>query len=113
MTIKISGHRLLIEPVDIAKKTETDWGFQVVVPENEREYVANTSEGTVLVVGKTCWMAYDYYKPNGERNPAWEPWCKVGDVIHFAKYGGKWIEHEGKKYIVINDQDVIGVVENG
>jgi co-chaperonin GroES (HSP10) len=38
-------------------------------------------------------------------------WCKVGDVVLYARYGGVIIEDPDtkKKYVVINDEDLIGV----
>ena len=109
MNLKAPGHRVLIKPIDIVKKTNESVnipGFKVVIPENEREYKVNTSEGEVVSIGPTAWMAYDYYKPNGERNPLWEPWCEVGDNIYYAKYGAKWITVDDVEYVLINDQDV-------
>lgn len=105
--MRVPGHRVLVKPVDVAETTKTDWGFEVVVPENEREYKANTSEGTVVGIGPTAWMAYDYWTPTGERNPHWEPWCEVGDKIYYSKYAVKWIEINGEEFVVLNDQDVI------
>jgi len=107
---KIAGHRVLIK-VDPIKK-ETDSGIIVVRDDEERDHKINTSTGSVVAIGPTCWMAYDFYKPNGERNPNWLPWCAVGDRVYFAKYAAKWIKDaEGNEYVVVNDQDIIAVVE--
>lgn len=110
MMNKIAGHRVLIKVDPIKKQTET--GIIVVRDDEERDHKVNTSTGTVVAIGATAWMAYDYYKPNGERNPKWEQWCHVGDRVYFAKYAAKWIKDaEGNEYVVVNDQDIVAVIE--
>src|SRR3569623_124158 len=107
---KIAGHRVLIK-LDPIKK-ETDSAIIVVRDDEERDHKINSSTGSVVAIGPTCWMAYDFYKPNGERNPNWLPWCAVGDRVYFAKYAAKWNKDaEGNEYVVVNDQDIIAVVE--
>lgn len=106
--INIAGHRVLIQPDPIKKETES--GIIVVRDDEERDHKINTSVGTVVAVGSTAWMAYDYYKPNGERNPQWGPWCKPGDRVSFAKYAAKWIKDGDVECVVVNDQDIIAVL---
>ena len=36
---------------------------------------------------------------------------KVGDKIVFAKYSGREFTHEGKKYLILAEHDVLAVIE--
>jgi chaperonin GroES len=36
---------------------------------------------------------------------------KVGDVILFEKYGGEDLTIDGKEYVVLKEEGVVGVVE--
>ena len=36
---------------------------------------------------------------------------KVGDEIVFAKYSGAEFNHEGKKYLILAEHDVLAVIE--
>ena len=36
---------------------------------------------------------------------------KVGDKIVFAKYSGSEFSHEGKKYLILAEHDVLAVIE--
>ena len=103
MKMKAPGHRVLIKPKEVMKQSEGG----ILLALDEREYKANTSEGEVVSIGPTAWMAYDYWIPmTDKRNPLWEPWCKVGDKVYYAKYAAKWIEIDGEEFVLVNDQDV-------
>lgn len=40
-------------------------------------------------------------------------WCKVGDTVVFAKYAGKLVEDtDKKKFMILNDEDVIAVLKD-
>ena len=115
MTLKVKGHRLLVKPVDVKTRFQRHvpdslaaTGFQIALPkeQEQREELA-TSVGEVVAIGNTCWLAYDNTKPE------WEPWCKVGDTITYARYAGKLLEdpHTGEKLFLINDVDVHCIVE--
>jgi co-chaperonin GroES (HSP10) len=108
MTLRAKGHRILVKP-DYEEVTKGG----IVLAQSDRQGIAAVESGVVCDVGPTAWIAYDRYTPDGKMNPYWEPWCKVGDRIIYGKYGGKIVEDpETKvKYIVINDQDVLTVVE--
>lgn len=105
--MKAPGHRVLIKPDAVETKSKGG----IVLVQDERTARINTSTGTVISVGPTAWMAYDYYKPNGERNSLWQGWCKKGDRVYFAKYAGKWLEIDNEEYVMVNDQDIVLVIE--
>lgn len=99
---KAPGHRVLIKPTEIETKSKGG----IVLVQDERQARVNTDTGTVISIGPTAWMAYDYYKPDGTRNPLWAPWCVVGEKIYYSKYGAKWMIIQDEHYVLINDQDV-------
>ncbi len=98
--IKVPGYRLLVKPDEIIKKTDS--GIIVEFGENEKLEKGARSTGTVVDVGPECWGAH---KGN-------TPWCKVGDKIFWAKYAGKQVvdPYTQQEYMILNDEDVVGVV---
>jgi co-chaperonin GroES (HSP10) len=118
--IKVAGHKVLIKHMQFEERMEEilpdalkQHGFiiEATADQKKREEVAS-EVGTVVGLGKTCWHAYDKFLKNGDVNPEWEPWCKVGDQIIFARYAGKIVEDpvSKEKFMIINDEDVHGVV---
>lgn len=108
MSLEIVGHRLLVKPDPVKEQVDVPealkvGGFEVVKPADlERREEAATQVGTVIQVGPTAFRAFDGDSPN------WQPWCKAGDRIIFAKYAGKFVEDPSTKerFFVINDEDV-------
>lgn len=96
--MKALGHRVLIKPKEI--ETESEGGIVLVL--DERMEKAGNDIGTVTAIGDQAFVAY------GD-----EPWCKVGDKIIYAKYGGKFVVDpvSGDDYIVINDDDCLVLLE--
>ena len=84
------------------------YGARVVMVERKVESVgriiiANTNEemrskeGVVIDIGPDV---------------AWD--VKVGDVVYYGRYAGTWFERNGEKFILMNDEDLLGkVVEKG
>lgn len=104
-SVEVVGHRVLLKPYFDSE--ETDWGFKLDVGETFQREKAKTILGTVVSIGKTAWRAYD-----GD-DPMWEPWCKIGDTVFFAKYGGKFITINDEEYIIVNDADIQGIFKKG
>jgi co-chaperonin GroES (HSP10) len=40
------------------------------------------------------------------------PWCKEGDWIIFGRYAGSRIQIDGGEIRILNDDEIIGVVNN-
>lgn len=104
MKIEVVGHRVMIDP-DVEKEELDDTygalkGFKLVGESIQREKAA-TTKGTIVGVGGNAWKAFD----DGL------PWAKIGDKVYFAKYGGKWVEIEGKEYVIVNDEDIQAIVK--
>ena len=102
---KVCGHRVLLKPhfdEDVIKDGALE-GFVMDVGETFKREKAATVVGKVVDIGPMAWKAFD-----GD-NPDWEPWAKIGDVVFFAKYGGKFITLNEEDYIIVNDEDIQGI----
>lgn len=104
MSIKVCGHRLLVQPykqeeVDEVLRKATESGFlkdfQIINSNKKREDLS-VDKGVVLQIGPTAW---------NDASLGGIPWCNVGDVIYFAKFAGKDIDG----LFVLNDEDVVAV----
>ena len=100
--VEVAGHRVLLKPH--FDHEETEWGFQLDVGETFKREKAATVVGEVVSVGNMAWKAFD-----GD-NPDWKPWAEVGDIVYFAKYGGKFITINEEDYIIVNDEDIQAVI---
>lgn len=105
MTIKVVLHRFLVKPFkleevdkDIARARAL--GIQLIDSENKREQAA-VDKGVVVDIGPTA------FKDFGTESP-----IKVGDVVAFAKYGGKTIKDpdDDVEYVVLNDEDLVAIL---
>ena len=105
-TVEMVGHRLLLKLSDDVCKNKTDWGFELDVGDTFKREKASAVIGTVISVGPMCWKAFD------GNHPEWKPWAKPGDVVYFAKYAGKFITINDEDYLIINDEDVQGIVHD-
>ncbi len=96
--INPAGHRVLVLP-DVIETTTKSGIITTTATQEFREQLAQV-DGIVVAMGNTCY----------DRQPT--PWCKVGDRIIFGKYSGIIREgNDGKSYRIINDEDVVGTVE--
>ena len=86
MNIKPLADRVLIEPA--AAETKTIGG--IIIPDTAKE---KPLQGTIMAVG------------NGTKDE--EMILKEGDKVLYGKYAGTEIEHEGKKYLIMRQSDVV------
>lgn len=100
-SVEVVGHRVLLKPHSVEE--ETEWGFKLDVGDTFKREKAATVLGEVVSIGNMAWKAFD-----GD-HPDWKPWCKIGDVVFFAKYGGKFIKLNDEDYIIVNDEDIQGI----
>ncbi len=99
--IAVRGHRVLVEPLPALDQ----FGQIILIDETKQSDKLAVTLGYVLQVGELCW------KDLGKA----EPWCKVGDMVLFQRYGGARVHDPvTTKYrddvALINDQDIQGVV---
>lgn len=106
------GHRVIVKPMEVEEKTESG----IIVAVNKRKEQQGTQMGTVIGVGPMAWKNELY----GYGLEGWTPWCEVGDLVMFPRYGGKFIcvndspttKDEDREYvIVLNDEDIQCKVE--
>lgn len=98
-------HRVLIKPdnvedADDVIRSARAAGLQVQLDKREQ---AAIEIGTVVYVGSTCYHEFG--------TTAEEQGVRVGSRVVFAKYSGKTVKDGEEKYLAINDEDIIGVME--
>jgi co-chaperonin GroES (HSP10) len=106
MKIKPVLHRVLVKPdaveeADEAIRRARALGIEVQLDKREQ---AAVEVGVVILVGSTC------YKEFG--STAEEQGVVEGAKVSFAKYAGKTIKDGDTKYVMLNDEDIIGVFAN-
>ncbi len=92
-------HRVLVKPDKLEEKTSSG----IIIQYDKREEAA-VEKGTVVDVGVT---AYKEFGTSAE-----ELGVIPGARVTFAKYAGKVIMDGDIKYLVLNDEDIVGVLEN-
>lgn len=91
------GHRVLVKPLPVEKKTAGGILLaDTVVDKHQRDQ----QKGVVVAIGENAWKAFD----DGT------PWCKVGDLVLFSRYGGKTVYEDEQEFRVLNDEDIVAVV---
>ncbi len=105
--LDIKGPRVLVKQDKLEDKDPTfakaaKAGIEIPQEFKEIRMEQNAiDEGVVVGVGQGCWQP-----PIGDGTP----WCEIGDRVVFAKYAGS-IRKEGKDtYMILNDEDILGVV---
>ena len=96
-----TGWRLLVMPFQV--KEETKGGIIIAQETLDRARVA-TQVGYVLKMGDLCYQDKERY-PTG-------PWCKEKDWVVFARYAGSRMEIEGGEIRMLNDDEVLGTIDN-
>jgi co-chaperonin GroES (HSP10) len=106
------GHRVVVkqqklEDSDITYKRATKAGIVIAETEDKKREQAGLDKGKVIAIGPGAFVEFNREQMGDS------PWCKVGDIIAFAKYSGKNVvdpdDHE--VYMVINDEDVVCVIK--
>ena len=96
-----TGWRIAILPYRGAEKSK---GGIVLSEETQRKTQLSTVCGYVLRVGDLAYADGDKF-PTGA-------WCKEGDWIIFGRYAGARIPIDGGEIRLINDDEVLGVVND-
>jgi chaperonin GroES len=95
MKLRPLQDRILVQRVE--EETKTKGG--IIIPDTAKEKPA---EGKVMAVGN------GKVADDGKR-VALE--IKVGDRILFGKYSGTEVKIEGEEYLIMREDDVLGVIE--
>ncbi len=85
------GLRVLVERLEEEAKTASG----IIIPDNAKE---KPLEGKVVAISKE--VEEDENLPINE-----------GDTVVFAKYAGTDITIDGKEYLVLNTDDILGKIE--
>jgi co-chaperonin GroES (HSP10) len=98
-----------IEERDEAFKKAKAAGIVFAPTEDHARREAGVDRGQVLQVGPDAFRGYHLNSYGTLEN--FKPWCKPGDFIAFAKYSGMVVEKDGEKFLIINDEDVVCLLE--
>ena len=94
MALKPVEDRVIVKYFETEDKTASG----IVLPESSKE---KTQQAEVIAVG-------DGKVVDGKKVPVQ---VKPGDRAIYGKYTGTEIKYEGEKYLVINADDIIAIVE--
>lgn len=95
MKIRPLNDRILVKRIE----SETTTSGGIIIPDSAKEKPA---EGKIVAVGA------GKLNDKGER-VALE--VKVGDAVLFSKYGGTDVKIDGEEYLIMREDDILGVVE--
>jgi len=73
----------------------------IIIPDTARE---KPQQGKVIAAGT------GKVKDDGTRQ---RPDVKAGDLILFGKYSGQEIKLDGEEYLIMREDEVLGVIEDG
>jgi chaperonin GroES len=95
MKVRPLQDRILVQRIE---EEETTKGG-IIIPDTAKE---KPQQGKVIAVGKGKML------DNGSRV---EPDVKAGDQILFGKYAGTEIKIEGEEYLIMREDDILGIME--
>lgn len=95
MKIRPLNDRILVKRLEEEEKTAGG----IIIPDSAKEKPA---EGEVVAVGA------------GKRNDAGDRVAmdvKEGDRVLFSKYGGTDVKVDGENYLIMREDDILGIIE--
>lgn len=93
--LKPLGDRIVIELTEVEDKTVSG----IVLPDSAKE---KPQQGKVVAVGSGRILE------NGQHK---EVEVKEGNQIIFSKYAGTEVKFEGNKYLILNENDILAIIE--
>jgi chaperonin GroES len=97
MRIRPLHDRVIVKRLEEERKTASG----IVIPDTAAE---KPDQGEVIAVGNGRLLE------NGTLRPLE---VKVGDRVLFGKYSGQTVKVEGEELLVMREEDIMGVIENG
>lgn len=88
--------RILVERVESEERTVGG----IILPDTAKE---KPQQGKVIAVGNGKLLEDGNLRPLD---------VKAGDVILFGKYSGSEVKVEGVEYLIMREDDVLGIVES-
>lgn len=95
LKIRPLSDRIVVEPQEVESKTAGG----IVIPDTADK--DKPMQGKVIAIGEGKWH-------DGKQQPLQ---VKVGEVILFGKYAGTNIKLGEKEYLVMREEDVMGIIE--
>ena len=89
VNIKPLADRVLVEP----QAAETKTASGIIIPETAKE---KPQKGKVIAVG------------NGKKDH--DMTVKEGDMVLYGKYSGTELKLEGKDYLMVREDDILGII---
>ncbi len=96
MKVRPLHDRIIIERIDEGEQKVGG----IIIPDTAKE---KPMQGKVIAVGK------GRVEKDGKVTPLD---VKAGDVVLFGKYAGQEIKVDGNDYLIIREEEVLGVIED-
>ena len=97
MTVRPLHDRLIIQRLDEGEQKVGG----IIIPDTAKE---KPQQGKVIAAGT------GKIRDDGTRQP---PDVKAGDLILFGKYSGQEIKLDGEDYLIMKEDEILGVIEGG
>jgi len=95
MKVRPLQDRVLVKRLEEEEKTKGG----IIIPDTAKE---KPQEGEIIAVGKGKTL---------DNGTTVKPDVKVGDKVLFSKYGGTEIKLEGEDYLIMREDDILGIIE--
>ena len=95
MNLRPLNDRIVVEPLEQEEQTSSG----IFLPETAKE---KPQQGRVIAAGPGA-------RDEDGKRIAMD--VSVGDIVLFAKYAGTEVKMDGKKYLIMKESDVLGVLE--
>lgn len=95
MNIRPLHDRVIVKRLEEERKTESG----IVIPDSAAE---KPDTGEIMAIGKGKILEDGKVRPLD---------VKKGDKILFGKYSGQTVKVEGEEYLVMREEDIMGVLE--
>lgn len=88
-------NRVIVERNEHEESTKSG----IIITDSSKE---RPSQGKIIAVGP------GRLRESGELQPMS---VEVGEQVYFSKYAGEEVEYEGNKYLILDDDDILAVIE--
>ena len=95
MKVRPLGDRVLVKPLEVEEKKKGG----IIIPDTAKE---KPQEGKVIAVGKGKITEEGKVLPLD---------VKVGNRILFGKYSGNEIKIDDEDYLIVKEEDILGIIE--
>jgi len=95
----MSTIRPLRDRIVVKRHAETKTAGGIVIPDTVSE---KPMIGEVVAVGPGKTL---------ENGSVAEPAVKTGDKVLFGKYAGTEVEHAGEQWVIMREDDIMGIIE--